>query len=364
MRIPYENIALVNAPYRKALTEKFDALLERGWFILGDEVTGFEQAFAHYTGNVYCTGVGNGLDALIFSLLALKLPAGSEVIVPSNTYIATILAVIHAGLVPVLAEPDPSTYNLTAEGIENVRTSKTRAVLLAHLYGKCCSMTAIMALAERYGLAVIEDCAQSHGAMYKGQPAGSFGTAAAFSFYPTKNLGALGDGGAVVTNDPALDQHVRLLRNYGSGKKYHNQIPGWNSRLDEIQAAFLQIKLQSLNEMNRHKQELAAIYRAGLNSSFILPVEEPDHSDVYHIFAIRHPDRDKLRAYLAENGIGTEVHYPVPPHRQQALAAYFTGQEFPVSEEIHRTVLSLPCSAAHTQEQVREVAELMNRFGK
>lgn len=360
--LPYEDLALSNRFLFPAYETVFREVTAKGRFILSEQVSVFESRFAQRYGTDYGIGVANGLDALTLILKAMDLPPGSEVIVPSNTYIATVLAVIHSGHKPVLAEPDPGTMNISAAGITPCITSSTKAILLVHLYGKCCDMDGILELAAANDIPVIEDCAQAHDATYKGSYAGSFGLASAFSFYPTKNLGALGDGGAVLTSDDALNEKIRTLRNYGSSKKYHNDVAGYNSRLDELQAAFLNIKLEHLDRITQHKRTLAALYLNGLKKDFILPVTHPDFGDVFHIFCIRHPERDRLQQYLAENGVGTEVHYPVPPHRQKALAPYFEGRSYPVSEEIHRTVLSLPCSMAHSQADIEMVIRLMNRF--
>lgn len=362
--IPYEDLQLVNKPFSAAFRQQFEHVLDTGWFILGEEVQRFEKDFAayHSQNSMHCIGVANGLDALVLSMQAMNFPPGSEVIVPSNTYIATVLAVLHCGLLPVLAEPDIATYNIDPSLIKAVITPKTRAVLVVHLYGKCCSMNDIKAVCNENGLALFEDCAQSHGAKYKGELCGTFGKAAAFSFYPTKNLGCLGDGGAVLTNDDEVAALVKSLRNYGSSVKYYNDHIGYNSRLDELQAAFLNIKLKSLNHINAHKQRLAGIYIDHLKDDFIKPQVHADYEDVHHIFTVRHARRDALREYLKKNGITTEIHYPVPPHRQKALQEIFSGKNFPVSEEIHRTILSLPCSTAHTEEDIYKVIEVMNAF--
>jgi dTDP-4-amino-4,6-dideoxygalactose transaminase len=362
--VPYEDLRLVNKPFSEAFRRQFEHVLDKGWFILGEEVQRFEKDFAayHSQSSMHCIGVANGLDALVLSLRAMNFPQGSEVIVPSNTYIATILAVLHCGLVPVLVEPDIATYNINPSLIDAAITPRTKAVLIVHLYGKCCSMDEIKAVCKQNDLALFEDCAQSHGAKYKGELCGTFGKAAAFSFYPTKNLGCLGDGGAVLTNDDAVAAMVKSLRNYGSAVKYHNEYIGYNSRLDELQAAFLNIKLKSLNDTNAYKKRLAGIYIDHLKDDFIKPQVHGDYEDVHHIFTVRHPRRDDLREYLKKNDIATEVHYPVPPHRQKALQEIFIGKTFPVSEEIHRSILSLPCSTAHTEQDIYKVLEVMNAF--
>jgi len=341
--------------------ESFSDSLDKGWFILGNKVSMFEDEFAAYCGGGSCAGLASGLDALVLALRYFEFPAGSEVIVPSNTYIATILAIYHNGLVPVLVEPDPYTYNLDPLKIGEMITPLTKAILVVHLYGKSCDMDPIMTIADNHGLKVIEDCAQSHGATYKGKMTGTFGDFGAFSFYPTKNLGALGDGGALFSADPEVISKIKALRNYGCHEKYYNNYIGINSRLDEIQAGFLSVKLPFLDHINQHKRSLAKIYQEGLNSDFILPVVHADYKDVYHIYAIRHPQRDKLREYLQKNNIKTEIHYPVPPHHQQALKTRLKGA-FPISETIHQTTLSLPVSYFHTPEQVNQIITVMNAF--
>ncbi|MDD2793538.1 MAG: DegT/DnrJ/EryC1/StrS family aminotransferase [Sediminibacterium sp.] len=360
--IPYENLAKVNEPFHQEFENRFSRFLEKGWYILGEEVQRFEQQFADYIGVQYGIGVANGLDALVLSLTALDLPEHSEVIVPSNTYIASILAILRCGHIPVLVEPDIRTYNIDPAGIEAVITPATGAILVVHLYGKCCDMDPILNLASKHGLAVVEDCAQSHGARYKGRMAGTFGILSAFSFYPSKNLGALGDAGAVLTNNDPLKTELQMLRNYGSQKKYYNERIGYNSRLDELQAIFLQVKLAGLEQINRHKRKLAGLYLSQLKSDFILPVAEEGYEDVYHIFNIRHPERDRLRSYLLQNGIGTEIHYPVPPHRQNALKDLLQGAEFPISDQIHATTLSLPVSCCHSEADIERVIAVLNAF--
>lgn len=362
--IEYENLRKVNEPFFPEYNRVFNKVLESGWYVLGQNLARFEREFANYCGVSHCIGVASGLDALILSLRAHDFPAGSEVIVPSNTYIATILAIIHCGLRPVLVEPELRTYNIDPQRIEAVITPKTVGIMAVHLYGKLSCMDRISEIGRSYGIKVFEDCAQAHGARFGGRKAGSFGDCAAFSFYPTKNLGALGDGGAVTTNDDTVAEKVRMLRNYGSPRKYYNEMVGMNSRLDEIQAALLSIKLKHLDRINDHKRRLAQIYHQGLRDDFIKPVVENDYFDVYHIYNIRHPRRDELKNYLAENGVATEIHYPVPPHRQKALQGLFDSCSYPIAEEIHATTLSLPISTFHSIEDVQRVTEIMHRFGK
>jgi dTDP-4-amino-4,6-dideoxygalactose transaminase len=358
--IEYENLGKLNAPFFDEYRKAFEAVLSGGWYVLGNSVRLFEEEFARYIGTEHCIGVGNCLDGLMFALKALALPPGSEVIVPSNTYIATILAILHAGMVPVLVEPDIRTYNIDPAKISAAITKRTKAIMVVHLYGKSCDMDTVMNIARSHGLPVIEDCAQSHGARYKGKMTGTFGIGA-FSFYPTKNLGALGDGGAVMTNDASIATSIKRLRNYGSDVKYHNEIVGHNSRLDELQAALLSVKLRYLEEINRHKRKLARMYTAGLKEDFIKPVVDPDYQDVYHIYAVRHPKRDALREHLLRNEIKTDIHYPIAPHRQKAMQGILNG-EYPLSEAIHATILSLPISYYHTENDIARVIEAMNRF--
>ncbi len=360
--IAYEDLSKVNAAYTPLIKDRFSNFLEKGWYILGEEVKKFEADFAAYQNTQYCVGVANGLDALILALVTLKLPKGSEVIVPSNTYIASIIAIIHAGFTPVLVEPDITTYNIDPLKIEEAITPNTKAIMVVHLYGKCCQMDAIQLIAKKHGLYIIEDCAQSHGAKYKDQLAGTFGIMSGFSFYPSKNLGALGDAGAVLTNDTACSDAIKMMRNYGSQKKYYNEAVGYNSRLDEVQALFLQIKLPHLNALNAHKRKLAKLYLENLKEEFIKPVVHADYFDVYHIFNIRHPKRDALKAYLLKNEIGSEIHYPVAPNRQIALKEQFGHLSFPISEEIHATTLSLPCSICHSEDDILRVIEVLNGF--
>jgi dTDP-4-amino-4,6-dideoxygalactose transaminase len=359
--IEYENLKKVNQPYFREFNEVFNGVLESGWFVLGNNVTEFEKEFADYINVKYCAGVASGLDALTISLKILDLPEKSEVIVPSNTYIATILSILQCGHKPVFVEPDLQTYNIDPELIEAAVTSKTKAVMVVHLYGKSCDMDPIMDICKRHNLFLIEDCAQAHGASYKGKKTGTFGDLAAFSFYPTKNLGCLGDGGAIVTNNEQYFKKARMLRNYGSEVKYYNEYVGVNSRLDEIQAAFLRVKLKHLDEIVSHKNKLAKIYMNGLSHKFITPVANPDFYDSFHIFSIRHKRRERLKKFLLDHEIRTEIHYPLPPHKQNALAE-MNSLSFPLSEEIHNTTLSLPVSSFHSVEDIQHVVEILDDF--
>ncbi|MFD2906687.1 DegT/DnrJ/EryC1/StrS family aminotransferase [Sphingobacterium anhuiense] len=360
--IAYEDLKKSNEVFFKEYNQVFQQTLKSGWYILGREVTQFESNFAKYCGVKNCIGVASGLDAMVLAFKQLKFEPGDEVIVPSNTYIASILAILHCGLKPILVEPDIKTYNIDPVRIEAAITLKTRAILVVHLYGKMCDMGQIMNIAKRFHLCVIEDCAQAHAACYQGKMAGSFGDFGAFSFYPTKNLGALGDAGAVTTNSEVGAQAIRTLRNYGSSTKYVNDEIGYNSRLDELQAAFLSIKLKHLDAITAHKRKLASIYLNELKSDFILPIIQKGFDDVFHIFAIRHPEREKLRNYLLDNDIKTEVHYPIPPYKQKAMSGILKENEYPLSEEIHRTILSLPISFGHSEDDVFNVVEIMNKF--
>jgi len=361
MNIEYENLKKLNEPFFDEYSKKFDSVLKSGWYILGNEVLNFESEFSNFIGTKYCVGVANGLDALILSLKSFDFKPGSEVIVPSNTYIATILSILNNGLIPVLVEPNLLTYNLDPNKIEDKITKKTCAIIVVHLYGKSCDMDKILEISKIYNLKIIEDCAQSHGSKYNNLKTGSFGDLGAFSFYPTKNLGALGDAGAITTNDFDLFNKLKSLRNYGSTLKYYNDYIGINSRLDEMQAAFLNIKLKYLNDITLHKRYLAQIYLDNLNDNFIKPVQNPSFFDVYHIFNIRHDNRNQLREYLNNNGIKTEIHYPVSPNKQKCLKKYF-NIDLPISELIHETTLSLPISYFHSKEEILYIIDIMNKF--
>ena len=358
--IEYENLKLANGKLLAQYKDNFEEFLNRGWFILGDSVAEFETEFAAFCETNFCVGVASGLDALILTIDAFKFPKGSEIIVPSNTYIATILSILRNGHTPVLVEPDIQTYNINPNLIEEKITKKTKAILVVHLYGKSCDMDPILDLAKKYNLKIIEDAAQAHGATYKGKKVGSFGVGC-FSFYPTKNLGALGDAGAVTTNDEGLMYKIKSLRNYGSSKKYYNDEIGYNSRLDEIQAGFLSIKLEILDEITNHKRKLAKIYLDNISDSFVKPVVHSDCFDVYHIFNIRHSQRDELKNYLLQKGVKTEIHYPVSPHKQKAMQGIIDG-DYPLSNEIHATTLSLPISYFHVDEDIYKVCDILNRW--
>ncbi len=360
--IEFENLSKSNLKFQKKFRNVFNEILESGWFILGKNVESFEKSFAQYLNVKYCIGVNSGLDALTLSLNCLNLEKGSEVLVPSNTFIATIVAVLRNGLIPVLVEPDKSTYNINPYEIEKKITNKTKAIIVVHLYGKPCNMPKIKEIAESYNLKIIEDCAQSHGANINGIKTGNFGDLGAFSHYPTKNLGALGDAGSIVTNSDEYAKTLKMLRNYGSNKKYYNDIAGYNSRMDELQAGFLKVKLAYLDEINSHKRKLAEIYFREIKEGYILPVKQEGYYDVFHHFVIRCNKRDELKKYLFENGINTEIHYPVAPHKQKMLKNICADKKFPVSEELHRTVLSLPIAFFHTERDIYRVVEALNEF--
>ena len=360
--IEYENLKNLNKPFFEEYKTAFNEVLESGWYVLGNKVKEFEKQFASYCNTKNCVGVANGLDALNLSLRAFDFEKGSEVLVPSNTYIATILSIVENGLQPVLVEPNIATYNIDPKLLEQAITSKTKAIMVVHLYGKVCEMDVILTIAKKHNLKVIEDCAQSHGAKYKNKLSGSFGDFAAHSFYPTKNLGALGDAGAVTTNDENLANKIKVLRNYGSEVRYYNELVGVNSRLDEFQAAMLLVKLKYMEQITSHKRELAVIYLNELKSDFIKPQVHSDYFDVYHIFNIRHSKRDALRDYLLKHEIKTEIHYPVAPNKQKAMQGILDKQLTPIAEEIHQTTLSLPISYFHTKDNIHKIVEVMNSF--
>lgn len=359
--IEYENLHKSNLALFGEYSQGFQDFLESGWFILGKQVESFEKEFATFVGTKHCIGVASGLDAMIIALDALDLEKGSEVIVPSNTYIATIMAIVRAGYTPILVEPDIHTYNIDPKKIEEKITQKTQAILVVHLYGKACDMEQIQKIAQTHKLVILEDCAQAHYAKFQDQQVGTFGIGC-FSFYPTKNLGALGDAGAILTNDEDFAHKLRAYRNYGSHQKYVNRYLGYNSRLDEVQASFLRKKLKLLPKITEHKRELASLYLKYLHQEkYILPQVHQDFFDVYHIFNIRHTKRDKLKEYLLSKNITTEIHYPIPPHKQEAMQKILKGK-YPISEEIHSTTLSLPIALFHTKEDILQIIEILNRW--
>lgn len=368
--IPFLDLKNINQQYRSELIAACTRVIDSGWYIGGKELDIFEQNFADYCGTQFAIGVANGLDALILTLRAWKelgkLQDGDEVIVPSNTYIASILAITANNLTPVLVEPDLATYNIDPLKIEQAITSKTRVILPVHLYGQLAAMSDIMHIAKKHNLLVLEDSAQSHGAQLQGTKAGNWGDASGFSFYPGKNLGALGDAGAVTTNDAELATMLKALRNYGSHEKYKNLVPGVNSRLDEIQAAMLDIKLKFLNEEIQHRRQIANLYLTGIkNPNIELPLTdinaETYEQHVWHLFVIRTQNRDALQQHFTENGIQTLIHYPIPPHKQQAYKEW-NDLSYPISEKIHEQVLSLPIGPTLSLEAAQKVVDLCNQF--
>jgi len=345
MKVPFLELRPAYDELRAELDAAYHRVMDSGWYLLGEELNQFEAEFAAYCQTDFCVGVGNGLDALHLILKAYGIGAGDKVIVPSNTYIATWLAVSYAGATPVPVEPDPETFNIAPERIEAAITSKTRAIIPVHLYGQAADMDPITSIARKHKLKVIEDNAQAHGARYKGRRTGSLGDAAATSFYPAKNLGAFADAGAVTTNDAELAARLRTLRNYGSKKKYHNDCQGYNSRMDELQAAFLRVKLKKLDEWNARRRAAAARYLSELRGAAALKLPcVPEWAEpVWHLFAVRHPRRDQFQSSLAGAGIGTLIHYPIPPHLSGAYAsAGWKLGDLPIAEEIAKTELSLP----------------------
>ena len=362
MKIPYENLSKINESFQDDFIKSFKSFLDKGWFVLGSEVENFEQSFAKYNNVEHCIGVASGLDGLVLALDALDLPKGGEVIVAANSYVASVLSIMRANLKPKLVEPDERTLNICPINIRAAINKNTVAIMPVHMYGKICPMDEIMSIANEYNLKVVEDCAQAHGARLDGKMAGSWGHCNAFSFYPTKNLGALGDAGAITTNDSELAQKIMALRNYGSHKKYYNKYIGYNSRLDEIQALFLNHKLKKLDDLNNHKRKLAQIYLNNLDRKiFQLPNIDSRFEDVFHIFAVRTKERDRFEKYLNESGIGTIVHYPVPPHKQEAFSGMFKI-DLPITESIHDQIISLPCSFMHSENQIYQVIEIANKF--
>jgi dTDP-4-amino-4,6-dideoxygalactose transaminase len=360
--IKYENLNLVNQMFEPEFNNKFKQFLNKGWYILGNEVDEFEKSFADYNGSKYCIGLANGLDAIEIGLLVLGFPPKSEIIVPSNTYIATILAIINAGHIPILVEPDIRTYNIDTTKIIEKITFKTKAILVVHLYGNMAQMDKILEISSIYNLEIIEDCAQSHGAKFNNIKSGNFGKIGAFSFYPTKNLGALGDAGAITTSDHDIYIKIKAIRNYGSQIKYHNKYIGRNSRLDEIQAAFLNVKLPFLDQINQHKAIIADLYNSLISDKFIKPKIIENSISVYHIYNIRCNKRDELKKYLIENNIESEIHYPVSPSQQEGYSHIFANESFPISELIHNTTLSLPISYSTKIEDVYKIINVINTF--
>lgn len=364
--IKFFDLKQLNQAYEEDFHLKMQTFFEKGWYILGEEVQLFETNFASYCSAKHCVGVGNGLDALVLILKAYiqlgKLQKGDEVMVPANTYIATILAIMQADLVPVLVEPENQTFTIDPKEVVKAITSKTKAILVVHLYGQLANMESLTAIAKKHNLLLIEDAAQAHGAVFQDKRAGNFGDAAAFSFYPSKNLGCLGDGGAVVTNDTELTNTVRKLRNYGSEEKYKNELIGFNSRLDELQAAFLNVKLNDLDVQNEQRRQVAVRYLNEINNKKIkLPFYDGSNNHVFHLFVIETEDRVGLKKYLLDNNVETAIHYPLAPHQQKALKA-FNHLSLPITEEIHKTVLSLPMSPLLKEQEVTTIIDLLNNY--
>lgn len=365
MNIPFASFVPMHEEIRQGLDAAFKRVVDKSYFIQGEECEKFEEEYAAYCGTKYCVGVATGLDAIYLILKALDIKAGDEVIVPSNTYIATALAVSFTGATPVFVEPVIDTYNINVTRIEEKITEKTKAIIAVHLQGRAADMDAINAIAKKHGLYVLEDAAQAHGARYKGQRVGALSDAAAWSFYPGKNLGALGDGGCITTNNKQIADKVRALGNYGSDYKYHHIYQGTNSRLDEMQAAFLRVKLPHLDKWNEARRKIAEAYLSGITNTLIkLPLAtSADYEHIYHVFVIRCDRRDELEKYLRDNGIGTVKHYPVPMHLQKAYEElYIQEGELPIAEEISKTVLSIPMYYGMTEEEVVYVINIINNF--
>ena len=364
--IKFLDLKKINQPYETIFHKKLESVLNNGWYILGKEVETFEKAFAEYCQSKYCIGVGNGFDALALIFKGYiqlgKLHKGDEIIVPANTYIASILAILQADLVPVLVEPKLATYNINPDLITEKITSKTKAILAVHLYGQLAEMDLISEIAHQNNLVIIEDAAQAHGAISHFGKSGNVSNAAAFSFYPGKNLGALGDGGAVTTNDDELAKVIGSLRNYGSHAKYHNEYIGVNSRLDEVQAAFLNVKLPNLDKDNEKRRHIAKRYCAEIkNDKIILPFWDFSDNHVFHLFIVRSENRNYLQKYLLKNEIQTMIHYPIPSHKQQAFL-HWKNLSYPITEKIHQEVLSLPISQVMTEEEVNFIIEVLNNY--
>ena len=364
MKVPFVTFKPLEKELDQKLRNAFERVYSSSWYIEGKEDEAFEKSFAHYCNTKNCVGVGNGLDALYLSLKALGIKEGDEIIVPSNTYIATALAITYAQAIPVFVEPDINTFNIDPAKIEVAITNKTRAIMPVHLYGQACDMDSIMEIAKKHNLFVIEDCAQAHGATYKGKTIGSFGDAAGFSFYPGKNLGALGDAGAMVTNNEDIAKRVRALGNYGSDYKYHHIMKGNNSRLDELQAAFLSAKLPHLNKVNITRRNIAQNYLAKIENPEVVLPYVPEYADpVWHIFAIRCKRRDELERFLNDAGIGTNKHYPIPMHLQECYKDLgFHKGDFPIAEEISATELSIPMYYGMTDAEINYVIDKVNEF--
>lgn len=360
--IEFLNLGKINNRYRSEINEKIANVLDCGWYLQGKQNEMFCNNFAQYCGTKYCVGVANGLDALTLIIKAYGFGKGDEIIVPANTYIATILAISQNGCTPVLVEPDLSTYNIDTNRIEEAITENTKAIMVVHLYGLACDMDNVNKIAKKYNLKVFEDCAQAHGAIYQNKRVGNLSDAAAFSFYPGKNLGAFGDAGAVVTNNEDVYSKIKAIANYGSHKKYHNLYKGVNSRLDEIHAAVLDVKLKHLDDDNNKRRFVANYYMQNIKNPLVtLPSTYDDNSHVWHCFVVRVNEREKFQQYLMDNGIQTLIHYPIPPHKQPAYKEW-NDLTYPISEEIHRTIISLPISPIMTAEEMNKVVKVINAY--
>lgn len=367
MMIPFIDLKRINDRYSNEIAQTLTRVAQSGWYILGEEKNKFERNYANYCGSTHCIGVANGLEAIQLILCAYKalgvFKNGDEIIVPANTYIATILAISESKLTPILVEPDIETYNIDASKIEEKITAKTKAILCVHLYGRVCNMPEIRAIASKYDLKLIDDAAQAHGAIMEGKKVGNLCDATAFSFYPTKNLGALGDAGAVTTNDSELANAIRCLANYGSDEKYINRYKGFNSRLDELQAAILAFKLSYLDRDINERKTIAKQYLDRIENQKIilpsLPIHSGEHS--FHLFIIRSDDRDNLQKYLLENGIQTQIHYPVPPHKQEAYKEW-NKRAYPITEKIHKEVLSIPLFIGMYSDEVTKIIKAINNW--
>ena len=360
--IKFLDLKKINNRYREEIDSRIKNILDKGWYLQGEENENFTKNFSNFCGTKFALGVANGLDALNLIIKAYGFGNGDEIIVPANTYIATILAISENGCIPILVEPDIKTYNINPDSIEEKITTKTKAIMVVHLYGQAVQMEKIWKIAKKYNLKIIEDSAQAHGAIYQENRTGNLGDASGFSFYPGKNLGCMGDGGAVTTNDEELFNKIKAIANYGSDRKYHHIYKGVNSRLDEIQAAVLDIKLKHLDSDNNKRREISKYYRENIkNSKIILPETYDKKSHVWHIFAVRTHNRDEFQKYLTEKGIQTIIHYPTPPHKQGAYKEW-NNLSFPITEEIHNTILSLPISPVMTDSEIEKVVEVVNEY--
>lgn len=360
--IKFLDLKKINNRYREEIDSRIKNILDKGWYLQGEENENFTKNFANFCGTKFALGVANGLDALNLIIKAYGFGNGDEIIVPANTYIATILAISENGCIPILVEPDIKTYNINPDSIEEKITTKTKAIMVVHLYGQAVQMEKIWKIAKKYNLKIIEDSAQAHGAIYQENRTGNLGDASGFSFYPGKNLGCIGDGGAVTTNDEELFNKIKAIANYGSDRKYHHIYKGVNSRLDEIQAAVLDVKLNHLDSDNNKRRKISKYYRENIkNSKIILPETYDEKSHVWHIFAVRTQNRDEFQKYLTEKGIQTIIHYPTPPHKQGAYKEW-NNLSFPITEEIHNTILSLPISPVMTDSEIEKVVEVVNEY--